>query len=548
MKRLSIITTAVIMGAAIGSVPAGAATQPATPTVHIQDGGDAIIGALDAMAVEVIGTWDATDLNISDIVVDVTAAPGCDGTGGVSAVLHATPYPDGTFTAGPFDLSTFADDTLLCARATTVWNDSTLSEVGLSDNQPLLNISVDPGTVEFLDADGFMNAAEAATSGSIEATYAHTDPLVVSSAVQFLDAAAALADPSCDLGSGLAVSDTVALPLACAAALPDGPFTIEVTWLDNAGNTATANASLIKDTFSVRPIITSPLANAQVRPAPFAVTGTSEPDALLEVIEVRFYGDDERVVVGTAQADSTGRWSTEVSGLLMGDRYLTAVATDPAGNESALAATVLVRVDATVPYIVSPQADSLRSRYLIVSGIGRPGDQVRVFEGSTQLVQTDVHPDGAWSAQISRSTGQHTIFARGLRNGVPSGPSETRTFRVDGDIPSVAITSPTGEPLYLPGSAMELKGTASDVAGLGAGIARVRVIYTDGVRGSTIGSEVASCIPAAGGPASCGTGAVSVTWKAGSLPVGPALVVASVYAEDMAGNASLVKTVRYTRL
>ncbi|MFP5225240.1 MAG: Ig-like domain-containing protein [Actinomycetota bacterium] len=553
MKRFSIIATALVLGAGIGVIPASAATQPATPAVHLEDGGDGLIGLADASAVLITGTWDATDPDITDIVVDVAASPAgdpvdCAGPSGVTEVLHATPYPDGTFEAGPFDLTSLPDDSLLCARATAVWNDSTLSDVGLSDNNPILNISLDPGTVVFTDADGLMNAAETATAGAIQAEYESSDPFVVSAAVQFLDADSALADPSCDLGGGLAATDTVALPLACAGALPQGPFTVEVIWTDNTGNTASATDSMIKDTISVAPVITSPLSGKQVRPAPFGVTGTAEPGASVKVFEIRFSGDQERVVAGTATVDSSGAWTATISGLPLGDTHLRAEATDVAGNVSALSNTVVVRVDATVPYIITPAQDSLKSRYFLVSGVGRPGDQVSLYEGTTQLAQTGVHPDGSWSTQIARPTGEHTIYARGVRGGVLTDASETRTFRVDGDLPSVSISSPTGEQVLLPGNAATLQGAATDAAGLGAGVARVRVIYTDGIRGNTIGSEIATCTPATGGPAACGSGATSVAWKANQLPTGPALVVASVFAEDVAGNVSLVKTIRYTRL
>lgn len=535
-----------MIGAIIGSGPAGAAGMPATPTVHVEAGLDNIVSLSEAGALNISGTWDALDPDIVDIIVDVTIAPLCDGTGGVVAEQHAIPWPDGTFTAGPFDVSGLADDSLLCARAFAVWDDATLSVTGLSDNTPLLNISVAAGTVSFNDANAVMNAAEAATVGGVTVTYGHPDPYVVSAGAVFLSATNTIVDPSCSLGSALAPGGTVSLPVACATALPEGVFSVKVTWTDNGGNTAFASATLLKDSVSSVPVIVSPAQFAQLRPAPFTVAGSSEPGASVKLFHVQYTGDAGDLL-GSATANASGAWSIGVSGLHQGNRHLVARATDVPGNLSSRSPERIVVIDATVPYIVTPVADSLQPRYFTVTGIGRPSDTVRVFSGETKIGETQVHPNGSWSLQATRPTGTATIYARGYVNGNASDASELMTFIVDADIPAAAITTPIGEATFLPGNVVTLEGTASDPAGANAGVARVRIIYTDGIRGNTIGTEVAGCSLAVG-TGSCGAGATSVKWKANALPAGPGVIVVSVYSEDMAGNVSAVKTIRYTRL
>jgi hypothetical protein len=121
---------------------------------------------------------------------------------------------------------------------------------------------------------------------------------------------------------------------------------------DLNGNALGANKSWTFTTVDTiapaAPAITSPQENGFVG-ASFTLSGTSEPNATVEVFE----GTTSK---GTTQTNGSGIWSKAVSGLSEGAHTYTAKATDAAGNTSALSNARTLTVDTTPPTVtnVSP--------------------------------------------------------------------------------------------------------------------------------------------------------------------------------------------------
>jgi len=125
--------------------------------------------------------------------------------------------------------------------------------------------------------------------------------------------------------------------------LPDGPHVVEVTAVDAAGNTGSAQVTFWVDTQA--PAVTIDPLTTPTGSVDLVLTGTVEDGASV------LASTDTGASCGPA-AVSAGRWMCELRGLAPGDNRITVTATDPAGNISI--ATVTIR------YETGPTATSLR--------------------------------------------------------------------------------------------------------------------------------------------------------------------------------------------
>ncbi len=135
--------------------------------------------------------------------------------------------------------------------------------------------------------------------------------------------------------------------------LTDGGYTFEVRATDAAGNTDASPASrtwTVDATTPSAPAITSPANNSYDTDGNFTVSGTAEAGSTVELFE-------DGVSKGTDQADASGNWSKELSGVAEGSHTYTAKAKDAAGNISGSSDIVTVTMDMTAPTLDTDNSD-----------------------------------------------------------------------------------------------------------------------------------------------------------------------------------------------
>jgi ELWxxDGT repeat protein len=136
----------------------------------------------------------------------------------------------------------------------------------------------------------------------------------------------------------------------------DGMVRISAAAADSAGNTdpTPAQATLFRDTTPPDTTITAPLA-AAISPG-FVIQGTSAPGGGAQVMLV--VTGPSGTINRTVDADETGRWSTEITGVPAGIWTISATARDFAGNLDATPAVTQFRYTAGdfPPVITSPAA------------------------------------------------------------------------------------------------------------------------------------------------------------------------------------------------
>jgi len=199
------------------------------------------------------------------------------------------------------------------------------------------------------------------------------------------------------------------------AQYPEGTATYSVRSTDAAGNVTISEGLTvtIDRTAPNAPVIEGYTDNTiigesgAVASRSVTLTGTSEPDALVSVV------DGDNIVYAQAIADSEGNWSA-TGGDLADDTYLfSARAEDLAGNISELgdATSVTLRLDQTNSPIITGiaqdtnGADGVTSdNTLIVSGTATANATVEVFLGGVSLGTVVADETGAWSFDYTGTT------------------------------------------------------------------------------------------------------------------------------------------------
>ncbi len=170
------------------------------------------------------------------------------------------------------------------------------------------------------------------------------------------------------------------------------------------------------------------------------------------------------VFVGTATADSSGRFSLSDVGLSAGSNSITAQVTDPAGVEL-LSAPLVVTADYEAPSVPvnlalaeiddtgfsSTDGQTSKTSGLTLTGTAEPSTQVVIYDGEKILNTTTSDVNGAFSVDVSLAQGVHELVAKSIdKAGNQSIASEGRTITVVAP-PSVdfkpvisAVTSETG--------------------------------------------------------------------------------------------------------
>ncbi len=205
---------------------------------------------------------------------------------------------------------------------------------------------------------------------------------------------------------------SVSLPADALAALPQGNNAYSVTLTDIAGNSATADGSVLVDTaaptLSVNPPSGDGVLNAAEVTQPLDLTGSSDPNAQ---IVASFNG-----ATYSTTADANGNWTltlpaTAFGGLVDAAYPLSVSATDGAGNITSSDTTLAVKASAASLPVLTVDAfagDNIidgaeRQTDQLLSGTAanvEPGQIVTVTLG-TQVFTAQVQASGSWSLTVS---------------------------------------------------------------------------------------------------------------------------------------------------
>ena len=211
-----------------------------------------------------------------------------------------------------------------------------------------------------------------------------------------------------------------------------GTLQVKVTATDSQGATAS-------DTFdlSVNPVIqssdtTAPLApTATVKPDGSAITGQAEPGSTVTAY------DASGNPLGSAVADASGNYSIPLSPALTNGEDITAVAQDPAGNESQ--PTAASAPDTTDP--AAPSA-SVSPNGSAVTGSAEPGSTVTVFDDNGKPLGSAVaDANGNYSIALSPALTNGEDITAVAQDPAGNESQPTAASAPDTTAPTIAISS-----------------------------------------------------------------------------------------------------------
>lgn len=210
-----------------------------------------------------------------------------------------------------------------------------------------------------------------------------------------------------------------------------------------------------------------------------------------------------QTALGTAVADTAGAWSIAASALADGVHYLSASATDAAGNVSVRSAELALTIDTAGP--AAPTGLDLRAAVdrglsssdnytdvsrLQIGGYGEAGSTVTLYEGAVALGSAVVNAAGAWTVYTRAMwLGTHNITAIATDTaGNNSAASEAITV-----ITRAELAAPS-KPLLAPGSdtgrsASDNLTNAASQSFVGTTVAGATVTLFDGTK--AVGTQTA---------------------------------------------------------
>jgi hypothetical protein len=259
--------------------------------------------------------------------------------------------------------------------------------------------------------------------------------------------------------------------------LPDGVHTVKGTETDRAGN----ESDEVSRTFTVK--TTTPPLCLELPGHPqtgcFDITKPEEGafiqehaphfEGVGETGTVTITAPDGRTMCENVQVAANGSWSCDSSLTLPDGRYtVKGVFTDLAGNRSndlprtfTIDSQICTPQDPNCFTVTKPgEGEWVDTDKPTFEGTGEPGGTVTVEEGDTTLCTATVNAAGTWSCDstVSLPDGEHTVEATLVdQAGNVSDPIE-RTFGVDTEDPTMAITRPA-EGAKLNANAVTISGT-----------------------------------------------------------------------------------------
>jgi PKD repeat protein len=194
-------------------------------------------------------------------------------------------------------------------------------------------------------------------------------------------------------------------------ALPDGTYDVQVTATDTAGNAGsdgTANELTIDTVAPAAPTVAGITTDSGAggdgvtNDNTLVIGGTAEANSNIELLV-------DACLIGTTTTDDSGGWAFDYTGTSLADGTYSfaAIATDAAGNTSAVSATFTVKVDTLTPAppVISGITDDTgtpgdgitRDNTLILSGTAEAESTVEVFLGGSSIGTVTANGSGAWT-------------------------------------------------------------------------------------------------------------------------------------------------------
>ncbi|QQK64147.1 hypothetical protein F8A90_08445 [Cobetia sp. cqz5-12] len=237
-----------------------------------------------------------------------------------------------------------------------------------------------------------------------------------------------------------------------ATGFTDGEHVFSVTATDAAGNESAPSAD-----FTLTVDTVAPNAPVLAKTDGTTVAGTGEAGTTIEITNTA--GD----VLGSAEVDTDGNFSVELSPEQEAGSTLTATATDAAGNESATSAALDVPEDADVtapnaPTIASAtddvaavtgtlaDGDSTNDATPTLTGSAEAGSTVTLTHNGEVIGTTIADSNGTWSftPATAFADGEHVFSVTATdAAGNESAPSADFTLTVDTTAPDAPILSET---------------------------------------------------------------------------------------------------------
>lgn len=220
------------------------------------------------------------------------------------------------------------------------------------------------------------------------------------------------------------------------------------------------------------PVFAFPVAGQTVRSIGVPVSGDAEAFASVAV-----YEGPRRI--GTTIAGADGRFALTIL-MADGSHTIRAQATDRAGNVGPFSANLSFVVEDPLA-ILEPVEGSFNAGTVQITGTAdAASSQVRVFEDLIEIARVPVDPgDGSWSVARSFPSGNHTITARAVTDGVLGPPTDPRRFKIDADAPDSEVKLPSGYLLFGRLFFEPMRGYASDDRASDSRLDRIVVVYTN---------------------------------------------------------------------
>ncbi|WP_290579332.1 Ig-like domain-containing protein [Ketobacter sp.] len=244
-----------------------------------------------------------------------------------------------------------------------------------------------------------------------------SDATLVFSGSAEVDAAVTVYLDGSSIGSAVASGGVWSFDYS-GTALADGSYSVTATATDVAGNVSAASAAfaLVVDTaLPAAPFVlaisddTGTAGDAITADTTLIINGSSEADATVDV-----YLD--AVLIGVTTADAGGNWAFDYSATVLanGTYTATAVATDLAGNVSAISAGFSIEVDAAPPAapVITGISDDTATAgdgitndsTLLVYGTAEAGATVTVYQDGVVVGSTAADGSGNWSFDHSATS------------------------------------------------------------------------------------------------------------------------------------------------
>jgi hypothetical protein len=167
------------------------------------------------------------------------------------------------------------------------------------------------------------------------------------------------------------------------------------------------------------------------------IDGKGTPGDIIKVL-------DNDKVIGSTTVKPDGNWSfTPTTDLNNGPHDITVIDTNPAGTSSPASDPTHITVDTSVPDkpatpvltdasdAVIPAGSTTNDGHPHISGTGKAGDTITVYDGTKAIGSTTVQPDGKWTftPATDLSTGAHSISVTETNAaGTPSPKSDAVPF------------------------------------------------------------------------------------------------------------------------